>query len=104
MNSSKPFAVRNIFSTQDGFSRISVDNETFNAVRGVVPTIPYTTSRTQDGRGVRIFDIDGTKVYSIYDKENRKTGFYMKQTDAQARLRTLAQERSTEPALPFSAF
>lgn len=94
--------VRNIFEVSNEFAVVSVDSETFNAVRGVSPELPYTTSRTMDGKGVRIFEIDGVNLMSIYNKETKKTRFVMNQKEALAKLETLEDERSKEPTLPFA--
>lgn len=95
-------AVRNIFEVQGDYARVSVDNETFNAIRGMTPSLPYTTSRNASGQGIRIFNIGGVVLMSRYDKETRKTNFIMKNTDAVANLQTLAQERANEPVLGFT--
>jgi hypothetical protein len=102
MNNIK-LVVRNIIGDAvDGYSRVTVSNELFNAVRGVRPQLAYTAQGDQSGKGIRIFEIDGKKLYANYDKESRKTLFVMKSEDAQACLLTVAEQRANEPKLPFS--
>jgi hypothetical protein len=99
------FAVRNIFESAGNnakYVKVSVDYNTFNAIKGMSPELPYTTTHDALGKGVRIFDIDGIKVMSQYDKETRKTSFIMDIDDATANLRSLDDERSDEPGLDFA--
>lgn len=96
--------VRNIISSDiGGFSRVTVSNELFNAIRGVRPTLPYKGAGDVGGNGVRVFNIEGVDLYVNYDKINRRTMFIMKTPDAQKYLKPLAVERANEPKLPFNA-
>lgn len=102
MENQHSFAVRKIFSTVDGYSQVSIDSDTFNKVRGMRPELPYTTGRNKAGQGVRIFDINGNKLMSVYNKEEKKSGFIMTEAQANANLRTIEQERADEPVLNFA--
>jgi hypothetical protein len=94
--------VRTIIATIGNYSHVVVDRETFDKVNGFRPELPYTTTRDAQGRGVRVFDIDGTKLYARKDKAEGKTVFVMNSKDAMAHLQTLAQERENEPSLEFA--
>jgi len=97
------FAVRNIWEVEGDYARVSIDNETFNAIRGFSPAIKHVgTTRNAKGQGVRVYNLDGVTLYTRYDKETRKTSFIMRVEDAKAHLRTLAQERANEPTMNFS--
>ena len=104
MNNNIKLVVRNIIGDAvDGYSRVTVSNELFNAVRGVRPALAYTAMGDQGGKGIRIFNIGGYELYANYDKESRKTLFLMKTEDAQKCLLTVAQQRAGEPKLPFNS-
>lgn len=95
--------VRNIIGADvNGYSRVTVSNDLFNAIRGFRPSLAYKAMGDSAGNGVRVFTIDGTDLYANYDKESRKTVYLMKTEDAQKHLVTLAQERANEPKLPFN--
>jgi hypothetical protein len=96
------FSVRKIISTVGDYSRVTLDSETFRAVQGFKPELPYKAMGTADGKGVRVFDLDGVEIMSAYDGEARKTMFFMKNSDASKHLSTLSDERSTEEKLPIS--
>jgi len=95
--------VRKIFTRgADGFSQVSID---INAYRQIVgfdtdanPDLkPYKTTASSTGQGVRVFDFNGVKVYTSYDKATKKMlPIMMKTTDAEANLETLEKD-----ALPF---
>ncbi len=93
--------VRKIFEESNGYSKVSVNVEIFKAIAGFKPTLPYTTSRSESGKGVRVFNIAGTPVYTIYEGEN-KSSIIMKSEDAKKHLLSLEAERSSLPALPFA--
>lgn len=96
--------VRNIISADiGGYSRVTVSNELFNAIRGVRPTLAYEGMGDSGGHGVRVFNIDGIDLYVNYDKTKRSTMFIMKTPDALRCLKPLAVERANEPKLPFNA-
>lgn len=94
-----PIAVRNIFQVQGEYAQVSVDSETFKAINGLRPALEYTTTRNAAGQGIRVFNINGVQVMSRYDKENRKTRFIMKHSDAMSCLKTLEQERAEGPVV-----
>ena len=95
--------VRNIIGEDvNGYSRVTVANELFNAVRGFKPVLAYKGMGDSAGNGVRVFNIEGVDLYANYDSETRKTVYLMKTEDAKKHLLTLAQERASEPKLPFN--
>ena len=65
--------------------------------------LSYTAAGDLGGNGVRIFKIEDAELYVVYDKAAQRTVFLMKDTDAQAHLCTLADERASEEKLPFNA-
>jgi hypothetical protein len=88
----------------DGYVRVSVENTLFNAVRGVRPLLPYRAQADQGGNGVRIFSFDnGAELHARYNKELRKTMFFMLPEDAQKNLLTISQERANQPKLPYNS-
>ncbi len=95
--------VRRIIQTsQDGkHAQVTVSREIFDQVRGFRPTLAYTTARNEDGKGVRVFDICGFKLFARYDRteEGAKTVFTMDAADAQKCLSTLEAERANEPKI-----
>ena len=98
--------VRKMIETVGNYTRVTIDNETFAKVRGVRPSLPYTTAGTADGRGVRRFDFGGKELLSVSPAEKGKTLFFMKTKDAQALLSSLEDERASEEKvqLAISAF
>ena len=104
MNETIKLVVRNIISDEvNGYVRVTVANELFNAVKGVRPLLSYTAQGDQAGKGIRIFTIDGKNLYAQYDKESRKTMFLMSKEDAESCLMTVAEQRAKEPKLPFDS-
>jgi hypothetical protein len=104
MDNNIKLVVRNIIGEEiDGYSRVTVSNELFNAVRGVRPSLPYKAQGDKGGNGVRIFELEGTELFAHYDKVNRKTMFLMKTEDAKKHLLTVAQQRANQPKLDFNA-
>ena len=103
MNTTIKLVVRNIIGEPiNGYVRVTVANDLFKTIAGFRPSIAYTAMGDSGGNGVRIFDIDGVKLFSKYNKETAKTTFIMKTEDARAKLVTVAQERATEAKLPFN--
>jgi hypothetical protein len=95
--------VRNIIGEAiDGYVRVTVNSEVFNAVKGMRPTLAYRGQGDLGGNGVRVFSFEGVELCASYDKETRKTMFLMKEDDAKAHLLTLAQERDKAEKLPFN--
>lgn len=81
-----------------GYSHVSVSRELFDAMHGIKPALPYETKADKSGNGIRIFTINGTPIYSRYDKTTYKTIFIMKTKDAKAHL-----DPEAETPLEFSA-
>jgi hypothetical protein len=98
----KNLKVRNIIESKGDYSHVVISRENFDAVNGFKPQMAYTTSRDAAGRGIRVFDFSGVNLFARRDKENGKTVFIMKTTDAAERLETLEQERAGEPTLAFA--
>ena len=95
-------SVRKIFESSNGFSRVSVNADVFKALAGFNPSLPYTTARTSNGKGVRVYNINGTAVYTQYDSETKKTYIIMKSEDAKKKLKSLDEERSSGPVVGFA--
>lgn len=96
------WVVRNIIGEDvNGYSRITIASNCFNAVKGFRPLLPYTAMGDASGNGVRVFKLGETELYASYDKESRKTVYLMKTEDAKSHLLTLVQERANNPKLPF---
>ena len=100
--------VRNIFEEADGYAVVSVNVELFKEIVGfdkkVNPLLrDYTTGKNAAGKGVRIFDIDGVPVYTVFNGKDAQynTSIIMKSADAHKYLETLEQERAGETALAF---
>lgn len=101
--------VREIFETSGNFARVKLDKDIYKHVIGFnkqanPALLDYSTGKDQAGRGVRIFDINGVKVYTRYDKEldtKTKTHVYMHMADVKNRLKSLEEERADEEPLGF---
>ena len=96
--------VSSIFTRDDkGFSQVSLTVNYFKQIVGFDKKenpnlLPYETAAGRNSKGekigVRIFNIDGVKVYTSWDKENKKLcPIYMATADAEANLK--------DTALPF---
>lgn len=94
--------VRKMIETVGNYTRVSIDADSFSKVRGVKPTLPYTTMGTVDGHGVRVFQFGDVQLMSVYHKEDQKTLFFMKTKDAQKLLSSVEDERAAEAKLPFA--
>ena len=104
MDNNIKLVVRNIIGDSiDGYSRVTISNELFNAVRGVRPSLPYKAQGDVGGNGVRIFSFGETELFAHYDKVNRKTMFLMKTEEAKKHLLTVAEQRANQPKLAFNA-
>jgi hypothetical protein len=88
--------VRNIIEEKGEFSIVTVDSETFKQITGFRPALPYTTARTSDGKGVRIFTVEDANLYVLYT-EDKKTRIAMKSEDAKKHFLPLAVERENGP-------
>ena len=103
MNNPK-LIVSNIIGTDvNGYSRVTISNELFNAVRGFKPLLPFEDRFDENGERIRVFNIDGVELYASYDKTTSKTMFVLKTTEAQKHFVPLAQQRANGPKSPFTA-
>ena len=94
-----------ISSEENGYSRITLGFDTFNAVRGATPLLPVDRLETGDtGEQMRVFkfkleDNSEVEVYSLWTRGenavNGQTLFFMKTEDAKK------CQSLTDPA-PFS--
>ena len=76
-----------IVNTVGEFAHVILNYQCFTALRGANPALPFAASRNAAGEPVRIFDIEGTKVYSCAKRSDDgyvKTTFAMKAVDAEA--------------------
>ena len=69
----------------DGISRVTVDSNSFGQMTGRTPAIPFI-ARTDGGKELREFTIDGVAVYHYYDRAKRLSSFFMATEEAQKRL------------------
>lgn len=77
-----------IVKTVGDYAHVILNYQCFTALRGANPALPFAASRNAAGESVRIFDIEGTKVYSCARRNDEngyvKTTFAMKAADAEA--------------------
>lgn len=79
-----------IIKTAGAYAHVVVNWTCFNAVRGTSPALPFATMRDADNNPVRVFDIEGTKLYTCFKRGDAtegvasKTTFIMKAADAAA--------------------
>ena len=74
-----------IIKTVGAYAHVVLNYQCFSALRGANPALPFAASRNAAGESVRIFDIEGTKVYSCARRNDEgyvKTTFAMKAADA----------------------
>jgi hypothetical protein len=84
-------------------TRVTLDIEHFQLLSKSEPTLPYTTAY-EGNQKLRLFEIDGVKVYSFYDFNNKepnrkgeirpKNKFYMDLAEAQKRFVPMTEVRS----------
>jgi hypothetical protein len=94
--------VRKIIATIGDYSHVVVDGETFAKVNGFIPELPYTTTRDSQGRGLRVFNVEGVPLYARKDQETGKTIFVMTSKDAQQNYLPLDDERAAGPSVSFA--
>lgn len=76
--------IKKIIATIGNYSHVVIDEESFKRVIGYTPELPYTLTKDQKGRAVRVFEVDGVKLFSRRDKETKQTNFIMNKDDAEA--------------------
>ena len=94
--------VNKILKVTGAWAHVTINSAAFNAIKGFSPAMAYTTSRNRDGKGVRVFDFNGTKVYTCFEPskaegEFGKAKILMLNTDAQA----IRAEMDNEEVLEF---
>lgn len=103
--------VNKIFKVTGKYAHVSISNDAFACIKGVRPLMAYTTGKNQDGHGVRIFDFNGTKVFTCFNKAGEgeqygKAKILMLESDARALggkdVAVIEQERANEVPLEFS--
>lgn len=83
-----------ILGTSNGYSKVRVSQALFDAVKGQKPTLPLKDLGWDGDNKVRLFDIGGVQLYSLYSRTDG-TKFVVSEADAKANL-------SAEPVkLPF---
>ncbi len=65
--------VLTIIDTKGDFSQVVLDRETFNAVRGANPTLPFETVRDASNRITRKFTFSNGELWSRLDRTEDKT-------------------------------
>ena len=106
MNNLKLIVSNIIGEDVNGYSRVTVSNELFNAVRGMRPSLPFEDRFDDNGERTRVFNINGVELYANYDKATSKTMFIMKTNEAKQYFIPISQQRANGPKAPFlvSAF
>jgi hypothetical protein len=83
------------------FVPVSVDRETFNATRGSNPKADFKPRKTEDGKNLREFEIEGgVKLYGVFDRDESAFGrnrLFMRETDA----KRLINSELVVPGLAF---
>jgi len=69
--------VNKIFATKGNYCEVSIDLESFKKIVGFDKNqnknlANYETATSKSGKNVRIFEIDGHKLYTSYDKATNK--------------------------------
>jgi len=115
MNTAKLVVRAIVGAEKNGMSRVIVSRDVLGDIiqsnqaqyskarTGVeeTPKLSFVDKLGDDGLQIRVFSIDGTELYSFYDRaKTGKSYFFMKTADAQKCLLTLAQEL---PKVAFSA-
>ena len=100
--------VLKVFKVTGAYAHVSISNDAFSAIKGIKPLMAYSTARNRDGKGVRIFDFNGTKVFSCFEKstvegEFGKAKILMLAADAEALKAQADAERAGEEVLDFGA-
>ena len=73
--------VRSIIGDEvNGYSRVIVSKEIFLATKGANPSLPYKSMGDKDGKLIRAYTIEDTKLYVKYDDGN--SVFIMSTEDA----------------------
>ena len=94
MNTLKLY-VRNIIGDAvDGYSRVTVNIDSFDAMKQSIfarrnretPRLNFLRKTDEGGNNFTLFDFNGVEVRSYFIKESRKTIFLMKENDAKALL------------------
>lgn len=87
----------------NGFSRVTVNTDLFNAIKGFNPTILYTEMNDKDTKErIRVFNIEGIDLYASYDQDTRKTMYIMNTTEAKKHHIPLSQQLANGPVTPFN--
>ncbi len=94
---------------KNGMSRVIVSRDALGAIiqtnqaqynKALTPVLKFTDEIDSKSQDIRVFEFDGAKVYSFYDRAGTgKSYFFMKTEEAKKHLMTLAQERANLPKL-----
>ncbi len=83
------FAGLRIIKVTGEYARVYVNQPAFMCLTRRVDGMPFATARTADGKSVRVYDIEGTKIYThtvlpVDFGDKTVVTPFMKLTDAQA--------------------
>ena len=94
---------------KNGMSRVIVSRDALGAIiqtnqaqynKALTPVLKFTDEIDSKSQDIRVFEFDGAKVYSFYDRAGTgKSYFFMNTKEAEKHLMTLAQERANLPKL-----
>ena len=92
------FSVFSIFNTVGDYSRVTINSNLFNELAKNNPIIPCTISKDSQGDEIRVFTIDGVKIFTRLETAegthlgkdgksypNTKTSLVMKTSEAKVR-------------------
>ena len=83
-----------VMTDKGSFSRVTVSTELFRLIANAIPKLAYTTAN-DNGKKVRVFDVEGVKLYSYFDYQSLKPLFFMDTAQAQAHLVSMETENAT---------
>ena len=94
---------------KNGMSRVIVSRDALGAIiqtnqaqynKTLSPVLKFTDEIDSKSQDIRVFEFDGARVYSFYDRAGTgKSYFFMNTEEAKKCLMTLAQERENLPKL-----
>ena len=102
MQNQPNLTVNHIIDENDGIARVTIRRDIYVLVSGFEPTLPFKViDEVETGQQVRVFNINGVTLYSEYDRNARKTFFYMN-ADKARELHEPRNQNSTGEKTPFA--